>query len=80
MLVIETDGVGDYYYSLNGSDPETFGFAYDGPVLIDLDGPVVWCDDYSLFSKNTQKRLKLDAQLIGLVVTEDKEIKVVKEK
>lgn len=40
MLVIETDGVGDYYYSLNGSDPETFGFAYDGPVLIDLDGPV----------------------------------------
>ena len=40
----------------------------------------IWCDDYSLFSKNTQKRLKLDAQLIGLVVTEDKEIKVVKEK
>lgn len=40
----------------------------------------IWCDDYSLFSKNTQKRLKIDAQLIGLVVTEDKEIKVVKEK
>ena len=40
----------------------------------------IWCDDYSLFSKNTQKRLKLDAQLIGLVVTEDKEIKIVKEK
>lgn len=45
MLVIDTaayDGTdsGDYYYSLNGSDPEAFGFAYDGPVLIDLDGPV----------------------------------------
>ncbi len=40
MLVLETDGTSDYYYSLNGSDPETFGFAYDGPVLIDLDGPV----------------------------------------
>lgn len=40
----------------------------------------IWCDDYSLFSNNTQKRLKIDAQLIGLVVTEDKEIKVVKEK
>ena len=40
MLVLETDGVGECYYSLNGSDPETFGFAYDGPVLIDIDGPV----------------------------------------
>ncbi len=40
MLVLETDGKGECYYSLNGSDPETFGFAYDGPVLIDLDGPV----------------------------------------
>ena len=41
MLVIDTeDSTGEYYYSLNGSDPETSGFAYDGPVLIDLDGPV----------------------------------------
>ncbi|MBO4628691.1 MAG: hypothetical protein J5687_01940 [Treponema sp.] len=40
MLVLETDGSGDCYYSLNGADPEAFGFAYDGPVLIDLDGPV----------------------------------------
>lgn len=40
MLIIENDDGGDYYYSLNGSDPETFGFAYDGPVLIDLDGEV----------------------------------------
>ena len=40
MLVLETDGSGECFYSLNGSDPEAFGFAYDGPVLIDLDGPV----------------------------------------
>ena len=40
MLVLETDGSGECYYSLNGADPEAFGFAYDGPVLIDLDGPV----------------------------------------
>ena len=26
MLVLETDGTGECYYSLNGSDPETFGF------------------------------------------------------
>ena len=46
MLVIDTGSggassdSGEYYYSLNGSDPQAFGFAYDGPVLIDLDGPV----------------------------------------
>ena len=40
MLVLETDGTVECFYSLNGTDPETFGFAYDGPVLIDLDGPV----------------------------------------
>jgi chromosome segregation ATPase len=33
-------------------------------------------DDYSLFSKNTENRLKVDGQFIGLVVTEDTEIKV----
>ena len=43
MLVIDVENSsdsGDYYYSLDGSDPQTFGFAYDGPVLIELDGPV----------------------------------------
>ena len=40
MLVIENTGDGDYLYSLDGSDPESFGFAYDGPVLIDLTGNV----------------------------------------
>lgn len=33
-------------------------------------------DDYSLFSKNTEKRLEVDGQFVGLVVTEDTELKV----
>ncbi|MBR1640405.1 MAG: hypothetical protein IJ688_13560 [Treponema sp.] len=42
MLIIETSaGTGDYYYySIDGSDPQTFGFAYDGPVLLDVTGNV----------------------------------------
>ena len=41
MLVIETTaGSGDYFYSIDGSDPQTFGFAYDGPVLLDVSGSV----------------------------------------
>lgn len=39
-LIIQTGGKGDYFYSLNGSDPAAFGFAYDGPILIDLKGDV----------------------------------------
>lgn len=41
----------------------------------------LWCDDYSLFSDNSRSRLKIDSntQFIGLLVTEDKEIKVEKE-
>ena len=40
MLIIDNDDNGDYYYSLNGADPEAFGLAYDGPVLIDLTGEI----------------------------------------
>lgn len=41
MLVIDTTyDDAEYYYSLNGSDPEAFGFAYDGPVLLDVAGNV----------------------------------------
>ncbi|MCR4579829.1 MAG: chitobiase/beta-hexosaminidase C-terminal domain-containing protein [Treponema sp.] len=41
MLVIETTaGSGDYFYSIDGSDPQKFGFAYDGPVLLDVTGNV----------------------------------------
>lgn len=40
MLVIDNSDNAEYYYSLNGSDPELFGFAYDSPVLIDLTGDI----------------------------------------
>lgn len=40
MLVIEQEPDSEYFYSLDGSDPETFGFAYDGPVLLDVTGKI----------------------------------------
>ena len=40
MLVIENKDDGDFFYSVDGSDPEAFGFAYDGPVLLDVNGVV----------------------------------------
>lgn len=36
----------------------------------------IWVEDYSLFSSNTESRLNADSQIIGLVVTEDDELKV----
>lgn len=40
MLCIDDSDGEEYYYSLNGEDPVSSGFAYDSPVLIDLTGPV----------------------------------------
>ena len=40
MLVIDNSSGGDLFYSIDGADPETFGFAYDGPVLLDVAGDV----------------------------------------
>ncbi len=40
MLVIDNSEGGDFFYSIDGADPETFGFAYDGPVLLDVAGQV----------------------------------------
>lgn len=40
MLVIDNTSGGDFFYSIDGADPETFGFAYDGPVLLDVAGEV----------------------------------------
>ena len=40
MLVIDNTDGGDFFYSVDGADPETFGFAYDGPVLLDVTGKV----------------------------------------
>ena len=40
ILVVDSPSSSSVYYSLSGEDPETSGIAYDGPVLIDLDGNV----------------------------------------
>lgn len=40
MLVIQTESESEYFYSLNGENPELSGFAYDGPVLIDMSGEI----------------------------------------
>lgn len=39
-LVIETTEGEDVYYSFSGADPLTSGFAYDGPVMLDVCGDV----------------------------------------
>ena len=36
----------------------------------------IWIDDYSLFSENTYSRLEYNTQIIGLMVTENKELVV----
>lgn len=41
MLVIDNANDGEFFYSIDGSDPEKFGFAYDGPVFLDVTGDVV---------------------------------------
>jgi len=40
MLILDNPSGGDYFYSIDGSEPESFGFAYDGPVLLDVSGEV----------------------------------------
>jgi len=40
MLVIDTSKGGDFYYSIDDSDPAMFGFAYDKPVLLNVTGNV----------------------------------------
>lgn len=39
-LVIDMPESSNAYYSLSGSDPETSGLAYDGPVLLEMEGDV----------------------------------------
>lgn len=39
-LVIEANGGEDVYYSFSGTDPLSQGFAYDGPVVLDVTGNV----------------------------------------
>ncbi len=39
-LILDVPDSFEVYYSFTGSDPLSFGFAYDGPVLIDAEGSV----------------------------------------
>ena len=39
-LVLESNGDEELYYSFSGTDPLTQGFAYDGPVILDVTGNV----------------------------------------
>lgn len=56
LLIIDVPPEGNAFYSLNGSDPERMGFAYDGPVLIDLSGEVNL--NVSIIDRNGNKILK----------------------
>jgi hypothetical protein len=40
VLVLDVPVDEEAFYSLNGSNPISSGFAYDGPVLLDVTGPV----------------------------------------
>ena len=40
MLVVDTSEGGEYYYSVDGSNPVNFGFFYDRPVFLDVEGDV----------------------------------------
>ena len=39
-LVLEANGGEELYYSFSGTDPLAQGFAYDGPVVLDVTGNV----------------------------------------
>lgn len=40
MLIIDTSKGGEFFFSVDGSDPQTVGFAYDEPILLDVSGNV----------------------------------------
>lgn len=40
MLIIEDKNKSEIFYSIDGSDPQNFGFVYDGPILLDVEGNV----------------------------------------
>lgn len=66
LLVIDVPAGSTAFYSINGESPEKSGFAYDGPVLIDLDGEVVV--NVSIIDKNGNSELRK----ISYTVTDDK--------
>lgn len=63
MLIIDTSSDGDYFYSVDGSDPENFGFAYDGPVLLDVDGNVT-LKIAKIISTNKKENLEISYSVV----------------
>lgn len=64
MLVLEIPAGGAAYYSVNGSDPENSGFAYDGPVVIDLE------DDVKLRIAFVDRKGKVTSKTVEYTVIE----------
>lgn len=72
VLVVDFPASDSVYYSLSGEDPETSGIAYDGPVLIDLDGDV--SVSVAIIDKDGNKRLeKIDYKVSPASLPEDSE-------
>lgn len=55
-LVLDIPVGSNAYYSLSGNDPESSGFAYDGPVLLDVEGDVLL--KVSIVNSNGEKYKK----------------------
>ncbi len=70
ILVVDSPVSSSVYYSLSGEDPETSGIAYDGPVLIDLDGDV--SVSVAIIDKDGKKQLeKIDYKVSLASLPED---------
>ncbi len=68
MLVIESDDGADYFYSLNGDDPEISGFAYDGPVLIDMTGDITL-----KITRNFEEKIEVSFSVLPAFPEEDEQ-------
>ena len=67
-LVIEANGGEEVYYSFSGSDPLSQGFAYDGPVVLDVTGNV----ELRVASVDaSQNKLEQKVYFIGLMTLQE---------
>lgn len=72
VLVVSAPASSSVYYSLSGEDPETSGIAYDGPVLIDLDGAV--SVSVAVVDKDGEKKLeKIDYKVASASLPENED-------
>ena len=72
VLVVDSPSSSSVYYSFSGEDPETSGIAYDGPVLIDLDGDVSVA--VAIIDKNGGKQLeKIDYKVSPASLPEEQD-------